>query len=413
MNLEFDYHNMKKILFPLFLTLSMALSVSAADQQLELAVPFTDNMILQRESEVPIWGFDAPGNQVTVEFAGQTKTTVAFLKEAKGPIASAPTEDIPPHHAIPLPGLHAYAQKSIAAGEEIELRVSSAVPYDLSVVQLGPDPENRDKDPVLKTFRVEQPQVQAIHPGSYLHVAKALPVERRMSQLTLECWIRPFQLSGWQGLVTQHDYPERCGVGLFLSEGTIVFGTGAGGAYDKAAFHQTQPGLIKAQQWHHLVANWDGKKKRIYVDGKLAAEFPFAGTVRPGETALRIGAYGQKGEAVNFYNGDIAMCAVYDRALDGEQIKKRFSDRGLNVPKDDHLLACWPFTEERGTQVADADGVDVWRRTAEAGAFDTVVCTVDQVKKDVEVKILLGCMAQEKRQIMDFHTGGMLVECPV
>ena len=55
----------------------MALSVSAADQQLELAVPFTDNMILQRESKVPIWGFDAPGNQVTVEFAGQTKTAVA------------------------------------------------------------------------------------------------------------------------------------------------------------------------------------------------------------------------------------------------------------------------------------------------------------------------------------------------
>ncbi|MBT4227030.1 MAG: hypothetical protein HOD74_05610, partial [Verrucomicrobia bacterium] len=284
----------------------------------------------------------------------QIADLVTFLKEAKGPVVSAPTEDIPPHHAIPLPGLHAYAQKSIAAGEEIELRVSSAVPYELSVVQLGPDPENRDKDLVLKTFRVEQPQVQAIHPGSYLHVAKALPVERRMSQLTLECWIRPFQLSGWQGLVTQHDYPERCGVGLFLSEGTIVFGAGAGGAYDQAAFHQTQPGLIKAQQWHHLVANWDGKKKRIYVDGKLAAEFPFAGTVRPGETALRIGAYGQKGEAVNFYNGDIAMCAVYDRALDGEQIKKRFSDRGLNVPKDDHLLACWPFTEERGVQVADA-----------------------------------------------------------
>ena len=55
----------------------MALSVSAANHQLELAVPFTDNMILQRESKVPIWGFDAPGNQVTVEFAGQTKTAVA------------------------------------------------------------------------------------------------------------------------------------------------------------------------------------------------------------------------------------------------------------------------------------------------------------------------------------------------
>ena len=66
-----------------------------------------------------------------------------------------------------------------------------------------------------------------------------------------------------------------------------------------------------------------------------------------------------------------------------------------------------------GTQAADGDGVDVWRGTEEAGAFDAVVCTVDPVKKDVEVKILLGCMAQEKRQIMDFHTGGMLVERPV
>ena len=39
-----------------------------------------------------------------------------------------------------------------------------------------------------------------------------------------------------------------------------------------------------------------------------------------------------------------------------------------------------------GTQAADGDGVDVWRGTAEAGAFDAVVCTVDPVKKDVEVK---------------------------
>ena len=68
---------MNKIPFTLFLALSMTLSVSAADHQLELAAPFTDNMILQRESKVPVWGFDKPGNQVTVEFAGQTKTVVA------------------------------------------------------------------------------------------------------------------------------------------------------------------------------------------------------------------------------------------------------------------------------------------------------------------------------------------------
>ncbi|MGB0596204.1 MAG: hypothetical protein ACPGLY_05915 [Rubripirellula sp.] len=46
-----------------------------ADQMLEVAAPFTDNMILQRQVEVPVWGFDAPGTTVTVDFAGQTKST--------------------------------------------------------------------------------------------------------------------------------------------------------------------------------------------------------------------------------------------------------------------------------------------------------------------------------------------------
>lgn len=52
-------------------------TVANADQKLELAVPFTHNMILQRETQAPVWGFDTPGTKVTVEFAGQKKTAVA------------------------------------------------------------------------------------------------------------------------------------------------------------------------------------------------------------------------------------------------------------------------------------------------------------------------------------------------
>jgi hypothetical protein len=44
---------------------------------LELAAPFTDNMILQRQTDAPVWGFDTPGAKVTVEFAGRKKTAVA------------------------------------------------------------------------------------------------------------------------------------------------------------------------------------------------------------------------------------------------------------------------------------------------------------------------------------------------
>ena len=66
---------MNRIIFILLLPLS---SFFAQEQKanLELAVPFTDSMILQRETKVPVWGFDKPKTKVTVEFAGQKKSAV-------------------------------------------------------------------------------------------------------------------------------------------------------------------------------------------------------------------------------------------------------------------------------------------------------------------------------------------------
>ena len=61
---------MNRIIIILLLPLC---SVLAQEQQanLELAVPFTDYMILQRQTNLPGWGFALPTTKVTVEFAGQ------------------------------------------------------------------------------------------------------------------------------------------------------------------------------------------------------------------------------------------------------------------------------------------------------------------------------------------------------
>lgn len=40
-----------------------------------LAAPFGDNMILQRDMNVPVWGTAEPGTQIQVTFAGQTQST--------------------------------------------------------------------------------------------------------------------------------------------------------------------------------------------------------------------------------------------------------------------------------------------------------------------------------------------------
>ena len=46
-------------------------SVAAAPAALELASPFVDDAILQRQMPVPVWGWAQAGDEVTVTFAGR------------------------------------------------------------------------------------------------------------------------------------------------------------------------------------------------------------------------------------------------------------------------------------------------------------------------------------------------------
>ncbi len=62
-----------------FASLAVALLLSSCPLRAEirLASPFTDHLVLQRELPVPVWGTAETGEKVTVEFAGQKKTTEA------------------------------------------------------------------------------------------------------------------------------------------------------------------------------------------------------------------------------------------------------------------------------------------------------------------------------------------------
>lgn len=68
-----------------------------------------------------------------------------------------------------------------------------------------------------------------------------------------------------------------------------------------------------------------------------------------------------------------------------------------------------------GTTAADGQGIDVWIGSLEAGAT-AVVCTVDLVKSDAELKILLGCSPEEIQTIHKDHNtsnnAGLLILRP-
>jgi hypothetical protein len=264
------------------------------------------------------------------------------------------------HQAIHLKGLHAYADdESVAAGETIRFHVSSEVPHRFRVTKLGLKVDDRSSDQTIHLSQQTFPaKVQPIHPGSYIKVAKNLSPDEELEELTLECWVRPWKLTAWQGLITQHNYPDNCGFGLFINGGAQAsFSIGTGGEFDRTATVNST--AMKLRQWHHIVATWNGREATIWLDGKQSGKWKASKNLpprRPGNAPLRIGAYGQEGQAASFLDGDIAMPTIHSRVLSDREILTRFKSRGLTAPSKRGLLAHWPLTEERGRSVSDSSG---------------------------------------------------------
>lgn len=65
------------IAFAVFASWLSPLAAAEVELSLELASPFVDDAVLQREMPLPVWGWAAPDSKITVEFAGQSQITTA------------------------------------------------------------------------------------------------------------------------------------------------------------------------------------------------------------------------------------------------------------------------------------------------------------------------------------------------
>ncbi len=86
---------------------------------------------------------------------------------------------------------------------------------------------------------------------------------------------------------------------------------------EKGSFAVRASDGLSAGFWNHLTATWDGARLRIYVNGMLSSEGPFAGPAVAPKVSLKIGFSG-------FGVGSLKMAvdelAVLDRALPPEEI---------------------------------------------------------------------------------------------
>lgn len=82
--------------------------------------------------------------------------------------------------------------------------------------------------------------------------------------------------------------------------------------------------------------------------------------------------------------------------------------KGSAHPRFPEIIYPLDYGYLEGTSSADQDGVDVWIGSLWAGDTEKspflheIVVTVDLFKRDVEIKILLGCTTHEIVIIVDF-----------
>jgi hypothetical protein len=147
--------------------------------------------------------------------------------------------------------------------------------------------------------------------------------------MTIEAWVRPATLSGWETLVLKERGIEDLAYGLYVHDGAPLPGGVAApaGTIKTSTGHHTVHGssALAIGQWTHVATTYDGATQRFYVNGTLVASRAQTGSMQVSGSPLRIG--GNNAWAGEFFQGLIDEVRVYNRALTAAEI-----ERDMNAP---------------------------------------------------------------------------------
>lgn len=76
--------------------------------------------------------------------------------------------------------------------------------------------------------------------------------------------------------------------------------------------------------------------------------------------------------------------------------------KGTYHPKYPNFIYKVDYGYLKNTSSMDGAGIDVWVGSGER-QIDAIMCIVDLVKRDSEIKILIGCTEEEKQLVYQTH----------
>ena len=77
--------------------------------------------------------------------------------------------------------------------------------------------------------------------------------------------------------------------------------------------------------------------------------------------------------------------------------------KGSSHPQFPNIKYPLDYGYIENTASMDGGGIDVWRGSLTDCAVNALICTVDLIKKDSEIKLLMGCTEEEIAYVYEFH----------
>ncbi len=77
--------------------------------------------------------------------------------------------------------------------------------------------------------------------------------------------------------------------------------------------------------------------------------------------------------------------------------------KGTAHPKYPDFIYHVDYGYLENTSSMDGGGIDVWKGSDNTIGVDAIICIIDLVKRDSEIKILLNCTEEEKQTVYNSH----------
>jgi inorganic pyrophosphatase len=77
--------------------------------------------------------------------------------------------------------------------------------------------------------------------------------------------------------------------------------------------------------------------------------------------------------------------------------------KGIPHPRYPEVIYPLDYGYLENTTASDGGGIDVWIGSLGTKALTGILCTFDTLKRDMEIKILLGCTSSDLQIIQQFH----------